>query len=121
MSNLDAPPNLHDAGQALWASVTSKGYVLRPDELARLESVCKTADMIARLEDVWAEAGFPSITSGSMGQEVIHPLIGELRAQRAALDGALVRLKLPDVGAEPADDGSVKARKAAAARWDRGA
>lgn len=122
MSAPKPPKGLQDAGKAVWESIASK-YALRPDEMHRLEGVCKTADMIAKLEEVWVENGCPTETKGSMGQEVIHPLIGELRAQRAAYDAALVRLKLPDepAGGAGEGDGSTKARKAAAARWDRGA
>jgi hypothetical protein len=115
-------PVLGDSGEKLWRSVMAKDYVLRPDELHRLEGVCKTADMVSKLEEVWVELGCPMMTKGSMGQEIIHPLIGELRAQRAALDAALVRLKLPDDDSGAGvDDVSTKARSAAAARWDRGA
>lgn len=109
----------------MWTSIASK-YELRPDECAVLENACAATDMIAALTKVWTEAGCPTITSGSMGQEVIHPLVGEIRAQRAYRDASLARLKLPDMPGEgergkPAEDASAKARKAAVARWSRGA
>jgi hypothetical protein len=81
--------------------------------------------VIAALEKAWADDGRPMTTKGSMNQLVIHPLIGEIRQQRAYRDAALARLKLPDVPAsgsvagKPAD-ASTKARKAAAARWASG-
>ena len=95
MSKPKPPKDLRDAGEALWGSIASK-YVLRADELARLGQACKTADVLAMLEAAWAESGYPMVSKGSMGQEVIHPLIGEIRTQRGALDRALVGLKLPD-------------------------
>ena len=118
MSKPKAPVTLSDAGKALWGNVV-KSYDLRVDELAVLESACKTADMIALLDKEWNAAGKPFLTRGSMGQDVIHPLIGELRTQQAALARLLGLLKLPDevsgaTGANPA-------RAAAASRWKHGA
>ena len=119
------PPTLHHAvpdsittaaGKAMWESVASK-YELRPDELAILENACAASDMISALTAVWLEAGGPSITKGSMGQEVIHPLVGEIRAQRAYRDQALGRLKLPDLdAAAPANQN----RDAAQSSWQPG-
>ena len=115
MSAQKPPAGLHDAGSALWQSIAGK-YELRPDEMHRLERICKTADMLAMLEAAWIEHGCPTETKGSMGQAVIHPLIGEMRAQSAAIDAALVRLKLPD------DDGVRvnQQRDAAVSRWAAG-
>jgi hypothetical protein len=99
--NERAPKSLSSAGKALWDGVVAK-YDLRVDELAVLEAACKTADMIATLDKQWDELGKPFLTRGSMGQDVIHPLIGERRAQQAAQAALLGRLKLPDVAANPA-------------------
>lgn len=113
MSVPKPPKSLQDAGKALWSSIADR-YVLRADEIARLEHACRTADMVAMLEAAWVEKGCPTETTGSMGQEVIHPLIGELRSQRAALDGALVRLKLPD---DESEESGNQQRDAANSRW----
>lgn len=118
MSQSNPPAGLRSAGLAVWHSIADS-YELRADEMHRLESACKTADMIDALEKGWVEAGRPHITQGSMGQEVIHPVIGELRAQRAALERALIGLKLPDEA--KAADMSTNARAAATSRWTRGA
>jgi len=109
---------LDAAGNALWADMVEK-YDLRLDELAVLEAACKTADMIATLDKEWAALGKPFLTRGSMGQDVIHPLIGERRAQQSALASLLRQLKLPDdatagVAVNPA-------RAAADSRWKHGA
>lgn len=115
------PASLSKSGAALWRSVASR-YELRPDELSVLEQACSTADMIAELEAARVEAGLPLMTKGSMGQEVIHPFIGELRAQRAQLARLMARLKLPDDSSGAGGgDVSSSARHAAAARWSRGA
>lgn len=122
MPTVKPPSTLSAAGKALWKSVTSK-YVLRPDEAAILEDACAAADVIAALDAAWDEDGRPMTTKGSMGQLVIHPLIGEIRQQRAFRDQALARLKFSDDEAPAAgvDDVTSKARKAAVARWSRGA
>jgi hypothetical protein len=118
MSKAEAPNTLSDAGKTLWRKVVP-AYTLRVDELAVLEAACKTADMIATLDKEWVALGRPFLTRGSMGQDVIHPLIGELRAQHSQLAKLLGILKLPDevtgaVGTNPA-------RAAAATRWKHGA
>lgn len=116
MSQIPAPSHLSDAGSTLWESVAGK-YELRPDESEVLRRACETADMIAVLDAAWAEAGKPFLTRGSMGQDVIHPLIGERRAQASSLAALLRQLKLPD------DAGSSAApnqqRSAAQSRWSQ--
>lgn len=113
-------PELAEAGSRMWDDISSS-YDLRADELRLLEQACKTLDMIARLESAWFELGCPMVSTGSMGQEVIHPLIGELRSQRAAFERHRSALKLPDEDDAPVEDASSKARRAAVARWSRGA
>lgn len=109
-----APPeSLEAAGAALWRDVVAK-YTLRVDELAVLEAACKTADMIATLDKEWATLGKPFITRGSMGQDVIHPLIGERRTQQSALAALFRQLKLPDEGGSGESN---QHRDAAQSRW----
>lgn len=118
MSKPKPPVSLDSAGKALWSSVVAK-YDLRVDERAVLEVACKTADMIATLDKEWNALGKPFMTRGSMGQDVIHPLIGERRQQQAQLAALLGKLKLPDdvSGAVTTNP----ARAAAASRWKHGA
>lgn len=113
MSNEPAPDGLAGAGTALWSAVVSK-YSLRVDELAILEAACKTADKVSLLEAAWIELGRPYMTRGSMGQDVIHPLIGEQRTQNSALSALLGKLKLPDDSNTAAPN---QARDAAQSRW----
>lgn len=105
-----APKSLGDAGRRVWKSIASR-YELRADELVTLEDACRTSDMIDALEKLWLEQGGPATTTGSMGQEVIHPLIGEIRTQRMARNALWRQLKLPDIDAKPA----VNQNRAAAA------
>lgn len=115
--SVPSPAALADAGQQLWSSIAGT-YTLRPDETAVLAKACETADMIATLDKAWRDLGQPFMTKGSMGQDVIHPLIGERRAQASALAALLRQLKLPDDEA-----GSVpnQQRSAAQSRWKHGA
>jgi hypothetical protein len=117
MSKPKPPASLEAAGAQLWRDVVAK-YDLRVDELVVLEAAGKTADMIATLDKEWAALGKPFLTRGSMGQDVIHPLIGERRTQQAALAALFRQLKLPDdVAGEVAAN---PARAAAATRWKHG-
>ena len=97
------------------ASTTRYARVLRTDELRTLEDACATTDMIAALTAIWEDEGRPVTTKGSMGQQVIHPLIGEIRTQRAARNALWRQLKLPD---DPSGAGeSNQQRDAANSRW----
>lgn len=119
MSTKPTPPEaLADAGKALWKKHVAD-YTFRVDELAVLELACRTADMIATLDKEWESLGKPFMTRGSMGQDVIHPLIGERRAQQSQMAALLGKLKIPDGAA-----GGVAvnpARAAADTRWKHGA
>lgn len=67
---------------------------MRPDEWAVLEQACRSADLIGTLVD--GLEGQPLTVEGSKGQMVAHPLVSELRLQRAALRSLLHGLELPD-------------------------
>jgi hypothetical protein len=88
------------------------------DEVFTLESACRTADTIVRLDA--ALEGQPLTVAGSMGQLREHPLLAEARQQRSLLGRLLTQLKLPEVGeigTGTAGERSVKARSAALTRW----
>ena len=119
MSDKPKPPStLAAAGKTLWSEHV-KDYDFRVDELAVLELACRTADMIATLDKEWEALGKPFMTRGSMGQDVIHPLIGERRAQQSQMATLLGKLKIPDgaVGGPAINP----ARAAADTRWKHGA
>lgn len=90
-----APKTLGTSGRVVWKQITSK-FELRPDELVTLEDVCLISDMIDSLDKAWAEDGRPMTAKGSMGQLIIHPIIGEIRTQRMARNTLWRQLKLPD-------------------------
>jgi hypothetical protein len=113
-----APKGLGDAGRRMWRSLTTgAGLTYRADELVTLEGACRTADLIAELDEVIARE--PTMLDGSMGQKVVHPAVQEVRLQRQLLASLLSRLDLPEEGDEIGTsewDGlsaSQRARKAA--------
>ena len=116
-----APKGLGDAGKALWRDVLGK-YELRADELRILEDACRERDLLTRLEDGMVGANL--VVRGSQGQDVIHPIVSELRQHRATFASLIRQLKLPDESGSSDSGGelSAKNRAAAQARWStRGA
>lgn len=119
MTAVATPKGLDAPGRTLWRRI-SRGFALREDEIAVLEEACRTVDTIARLD---AElVGAPLTVPGSAGQLREHPLLSEVRQQRALLGRLLHQLRLPDaedLGAYRSGERSSQARQAAAARWQR--
>ena len=113
------PRGLNTAGAKLWRLISDPAkYELRPDELRILEDACREADLIDKLEAELEFADF--MVTGSQGQDVINPMIPEVRQHRATLTSMLLKLKLPDDEPEQkpeANPRSVGARNAANARW----
>ena len=118
-----APRGMKTAGRTLWTSISDE-WDLRPDEYRVLADAARAADLIERLETGLKDA--PLTVQGSQGQEVIHPLVAEIRQQRATLASLLRQLKLPeaDEAGQATSGGNVKpmtrsesATKAAKARW----
>lgn len=113
-----APKGLSKPGAALWRDVLGK-YELRVDEHRILEDACRERDLIARMEDQLADA--PLMVAGSMGQLVLHPMVGELRQHRATFATLMRQLKLPDdaAGSDQGGELSAKNRAAAQSRWSK--
>ena len=95
---MDAPKNLGLAGRALWDAI-EKPYELRPDELRVLGAACREQDLIDKMQTVLDSDAL--MITGSMGQQVVHPLVSEIRQHRTVLAALLRSLKLPDEGGEP--------------------
>ena len=118
---LPAPPSdlpARGRGRKFWRAVLAD-HELRPDELELLAECCRMMDLADRLRDTAADA--PVVVDGRT-----HPALVELRQVRQELRRHLGQLALPDpdageVSAEVATLRTIKARKAARARWDRGA
>jgi hypothetical protein len=112
---------LGPTGQALYDSVADE-LDLGPGERRVLIDAAATADTIAELEQAWRALGSPAVSIGSQRQEVIHPLIGEIRQQRTTLRQLIAALRIPDAEDGPASGPMSRteaARKAAYARHGR--
>lgn len=114
------PAKLTESGSEFWDQVTG-AYDLRPDEKRVLADACKTMATIDRLE-AEADEGETYLT-GSMGQQVLNGIFGELRQQRATLSRLLAQLKLPDLASDGSSAGRQKdasseaGRSLVALRW----
>lgn len=119
---VSAPPaGLSGAGSALWEDVTAS-FALRADERRVLEAAAREADLIAVLDAGLVDADL--MVRGSQGQQVINPLISEVRQHRATMARLLAQLHLPDEDSgEGAGVGpqarSSSARALANARWSK--
>ena len=88
------PSDLQAAGRDLW-SETLVEYELSSSEKAVLLQACRTLDMIGTMQRRVKRDGI--VTTGSMGQVVSHPLVGELRQYRALFSQLIRALDLPDL------------------------
>ena len=121
MSKPRIPANLGTKGRKFWADTTGT-YEFRPDELCILEDACRTLDLVDKIEEELETADL--VTTGSMGQEVAHPLLSEVRQHRTVFARLAKQLALPDEGEAPAavaGSRSAQARDAVNSRWKRGA
>jgi hypothetical protein len=104
-------------GRKFWRAVASE-HVLRADELELLGEVARQLDLVDRLRDAAADG--PVVENGR-----VSPALVELRQVRQELRRGLAQLALPDpdepeVATVPAANlRTVRARKAAQARWSR--
>ena len=114
------PAHLGPGGSRLWRSI-SDAYELRPDEHQILADCARERDLIDGLEDAQRDA--PMLVQGSRpGQQVISPMVSELRMHRSVLASLLRALSIPDDDERVArvmSARSQQATKAARARWDR--
>jgi hypothetical protein len=93
-------------------------FELSDSEQELLEECCRTLDQITRLEGSIADLG--TFVTGSTGQPVMNPAIGEARGQRALLHKLLAVLALPDEEGQTIPAGVCqRARTAAQAKWRR--
>ena len=122
------PPGLKSAGTALWKQITdSYDFTNAVEQLYTLESACRTADVVARLQDL-VDSAEDLATRGSQGQQVALPHLTELRQYRNLMVSLIKSLNLPaeeDTGTAWSPSGhkpmsrTESARKAANARWGR--
>ena len=112
------PTGLGKAGQALWTRLVSV-YDFDPWEVIVVESAARQADDVAALEKVIKDQGV--IAKGSAGQMRLAQVVTEVRQGRIAVARLLAELRLPaeDAAEQPMTGRSIRAQRAANARWDR--
>ena len=104
-------------GRRFWRAVVAE-HELRVDEHELLAETCRLLDLVDRLRGAAAED--PVVVDGRT-----HPALIELRQTRQQLRLHLAQLAIPDpaadageLPAEVANLRTIKARRAARARWD---
>lgn len=116
MSELSLPAGLGPRGSGFWSETTAE-FVLDHGSSELLVEVCRTMDRLDYLAASIASEGVTVL--GSQGQPVLHPGLAESRSQALALHRLLAGLALPaeDGGASVESTSTLRARKAAKARW----
>jgi hypothetical protein len=113
------PPRLlGKRGRAMWRTLWAK-YDFDPHETDLVVEVCRTLDTIEDLSTQIDADG--TMITGSTGQQILHPAIGERRQEQASYGRLVQMLNLPaadgGVGLQRAD--SARASAASNARWRR--
>lgn len=124
------PPDLGPEGRKLWRDTVKRMAEndAAPDvrEQKILHSACQLTDTVVTLKAA-LDADQP-FTTGSRGQTVIHPAVGEIRATHHEIAALLFRIDLDPFADEAAgsvgititpQSRSVKARNAANVRWGK--
>jgi Phage terminase, small subunit len=111
-----APAGLAGRGRALWREV-HRNYMLDAVECELLHELCRVVD---RCDQIQAELeGQPLMTSGSVGQPRVTPLLTALQNQQKLADRLASSLGVSMPNQAGATRGSGPKRKAAQTRWNR--
>ena len=116
------PPYIGAEGRVLWnrlVGALGEDWNLDERELALLEEAAKTADELGELGEALDRDGMT--VTGSRGQPVLHPAVGEIRQMRTLLLRLLGSIELSDPieAVQAATPEQAKKRRAASARWAR--
>ncbi|EIT89311.1 hypothetical protein MA4S0726RA_3042 [Mycobacteroides abscessus 4S-0726-RA] len=85
------PNRLGTEGKKLWTGIVGEFDLFHePHKLRILFDACKLADQVKKLDDAAIKA--PLTVKGSMGQEVINPVISAAQSARGLLAQLLGRL-----------------------------
>jgi hypothetical protein len=111
-----APAGLRPRGKALWREV-HRDYMLDAVECELLTELCRVVD---RCDQIQTELeGQPLMTSGSVGQPRVTPLLTALQNQQKLADRLASSLGVSMPNQAGATRGSGPKRKAAQVRWSR--
>jgi len=117
------PRGLREAGKRFWREIHSRyEFIACPEVVLLLEEAARTADVLARLQQIVDTA--PELRCrGSRGQDVAIPELDALRAYRSQFAALIKQLDLPaaddegDSGSGGPMSRSQAGRIAASARW----
>jgi phage terminase small subunit len=122
-THLPKPPKgLSKPGRDLWRKILgdpAPEWELDARELHFLREACQAAD---QLEELDAAVECDGVTApGSRGQVVVHPALSEARQLRLVQLRLLSAIEMsdPKADAHSATPTQLRARRAAAARWNR--
>ena len=112
---MDYANDLGPRGRQFW-DLTLQIYGLNSGELLLLQETCRTLDVLDQLDAAVRNAG--PLSTGAAGQAVVHPAVGEARAQRITLHRLLSALNLPDAQGDTVQSArTTTAKTAARVRW----
>ena len=121
-----APHGLKTAGKRFWKQVHQVyEFDGSPEIVLLVEDAARTADVVARLQQV-VDTADTLRTTGSRGQDVGIPELDALRAYRAQFAALIKQLDLPGPEDDEDDQDAARSRpmtrseagtKAAATRW----
>lgn len=113
------PHGLGPRGGAFWTQATTT-YELSDSETELLLECCRLLDEVEALNDAIERDGLT--VKGHAGQPRVHPAVTEVRQHRLSLGKLLAQLALPDEdGGTLLSPTQARAKRAASARWTRGA
>jgi hypothetical protein len=87
-----APDALGDSGRALWQHIASRYVIDAEQDRQQLMQICRTADLLDRLQSVVDSEG---VTAESSQGIRTHPAVVELRQQRIVFARLLAALGVP--------------------------
>lgn len=90
-----APADLGEHGRALWSALRKEYLSWTPHEAALLHRACKTADIIAGLDEIVERNGL-LVKSISNDEPRTNPALVELRQQELTLARLFAAMRLPD-------------------------
>lgn len=115
--DLEVPDHWTRDAVDLWETVVEERADLSGEDVAALAHACELTSTADRLDEVARAADY--VATGSQGQETLHPAVAESRQARTAAARILAGLRRPAEASHGSP--SERARRAARARWDRGA
>ena len=117
---MTAPTGLGPRGRSLWKSITEglpEHWELDEREVEILTLAARQADDLEALEKAIRDEG--TMATGSKGQPVLHPAVGEAGQAHLTISRLLGALSLPDEERAARTQAGLRGQRAAWSRWDR--